>query len=124
MPRSAEALPITRILPERLAIIAGKAALQIRGSGSTSAAKTSRHSVSATATASVEGAEMARLATSTSIWPAAAITAAGASALVSACVSAITVAPCSASTAQSSGPMNSPAWVTRMRLPVRLVFDT
>jgi len=56
LPRSAEALPITRILPARRAIIAGSAALHSRGSGSTSAAKLSRHSCSVTAVASVCGA--------------------------------------------------------------------
>ena len=66
MPRRADELPMTRILPARRAIIAGSTARTSRGSGSTIAAKTSLHSVSVTSTAGVDGAGIARLATSTS----------------------------------------------------------
>jgi hypothetical protein len=117
MPRRAEALPITRILPARRSTMAGAAARTRRGSGSTSAAKTSRHSASVTSSAAVDGALMARLATRTSMCPAAWTMRSAASASTSSSALAITSAPCSAKTSHSTGPMKAMAWVMRTRLP-------
>ena len=117
MPRSADALPITMILPAPRAAMAGSTARTSRGSGSTSAAKVSRHSVSDTSAASVEGAVTARFTTSTSMWPAAATMRAGASASSNGSVFDATTAPCAASTSHSVGPMKASAWVTSTRLP-------
>ena len=123
MPRKAEALPMTRIRPLRRAVIAGSTARNSRGSGSTSAAKVSRHSSSVTSAAGVVGAGTPRLASRMSIGPAAATAAAGASGWTSGSVLAITVAPCRAKTSHRTGPMKTSAWVIRTRWPARRWSD-
>ena len=119
MPRSAEALPITRILPARRSIICGRTARTSRGRGCTRVAKTCSHSVSETSTAGVAGAGSARLATRISTMPTVSMRAAGASGASREPLSAITAAPCSANTAQRTGPMKASAWVISTRLPAR-----
>ena len=109
---------MTRILPERRSIIIGRVALKRRGKGSTKAAKVWAHSVSVASAARVVGAAYAKFATRMSMTPASRTTAYAAPGSRSGAVLRTTTAPCSASTSQSMGPMNSSACVTKTRLPV------
>ncbi len=82
-------------------------------------AKTVLHSSSVASVAGVVGAGIARLATSTSTWPASRTIVAGNSGSSSGRSSEMTSAPRSARVWQRAGPMKLLACVTKIRFPVR-----